>query len=325
MMRVWETLASLVAEHGHCAMVTIIGIRGSAPREEGARLFVVEGGRYRGTIGGGALEWRAIAEAQSMLAAALHPAKVIDVVLGPDLGQCCGGQVRLLVERFAAEAREEIDAWAALEREGPFATMLGLSERGVQRAVVADARDGPAVERHGDRFLERFGDRRRPLHLFGAGHVGRALVLALAPLPFAVTWIDGRPDAFPSAFPMNATARLSEDPARELDEAPDSSFVLAMTHSHALDFDIVLRALRTGRFPYVGVIGSATKRARFLSRLRQAGIPSSRLAELVCPLGDAPLRSKLPAAIAASVAVELLLRDEALRASMLEQGSRKAG
>ena len=101
------------------------------------------------------------------------------------------------------------------------------------------------------------------------------------------------------------------DPAQELDTAPARAFVLVMTHSHALDLDIVLRALQDGRFPYVGVIGSATKRARFLSRLRQAGIDPGRARR--ARLSDRPLagiRSKVPAAIAATTATELLLRDE---------------
>ena len=310
-MKIWNSIASLVRDYGRCAMVTVVEARGSAPRDAGARILVVEGGRYRGTIGGGALEWRAIAEAQAVLAGRTPAGRVVSVVLGPDLGQCCGGQVRLLVEVFGLADMPVIESWARKEGEGSFSTVVALGKEKLERAPATGGLVGePAIEFRDGRLLEHFASPARPVWIFGAGHVGRALVLALAPLPFAVTWIDARPDAFPGAVPANATARLSPDPAQELDTAPARAFVLAMTHSHALDFDIVLRALKDGRFPYVGVIGSATKRARFLSRLRQAGVDPGRAAALVCPIGHSPVRSKLPAAIAATTVTELLLRDE---------------
>ena len=124
-------------------------------------------------------------------------------------------------------------------------------------------------------LTEGFGEERRALFLFGAGHVGRALVFALAPLPFAVTWIDPRPDAFPGFVPGNVTAVATADPAAALADAPAGSFVLAMTHSHALDLAVVHAALADPRFAYVGVIGSKTKRARFTKRLAEAGIPAA--------------------------------------------------
>ena len=113
----------------------------------------------------------------------------------------------------------------------------------------------------------------RPLYLFGAGHVGRALALALAPLPYAVRWIDGRDGAFPQAVPGNVTCIQSANPVQDLQSATDGSFVLIMTHSHALDLAVTEAALRDARFAYVGLIGSATKRARFEKRLREGGVP----------------------------------------------------
>ncbi len=122
------------------------------------------------------------------------------------------------------------------------------------------------------RVVERFGSDVTALYLFGAGHVGQHLVLALAALPFAVTWIDPRGGAFPSHVPANVTCRAGNEPVRLLEQAPDGAFVAIMTHSHALDLDIAAAALKARRFPYVGLIGSATKRARFASALRQIGI-----------------------------------------------------
>ena len=106
------------------------------------------------------------------------------------------------------------------------------------------------------RVIERFGDEATPFYLFGAGHVGRALAAALAPLPFAVTWIDGRPGAFPAVWPDNVTTVSQGDPVALLGKAPTGAFVAVMTHSHALDLDLVIAALSAGGFPYVGLIGS---------------------------------------------------------------------
>ncbi len=150
--------------------------------------------------------------------------------------------------------------------------------------------------------------------LFGAGHVGRALALALAPLPFAVRWIDSRRDAFPAYAPANVALIHSSEPAGELAAAPDGALVVVMTHSHALDLDIVAAALAAERFCFVGLIGSSTKRARFLSQMRAAGISEAALARLVCPIGAPVLESKDPAVIAASTAVQLLIASQTLGA-----------
>jgi xanthine dehydrogenase accessory factor len=147
--------------------------------------------------------------------------------------------------------------------------------------------------------------------------------MALAPLPFKVTWIDPRPDAFPQYLPANVTAIHADDPAEVLAGMPDGAFVLAMTHSHPLDLAVMAAALADTRFPYVGVIGSKTKRARFTRQLAEAGIGRARVADMVCPIGVAAIHSKLPAVIAATTAVELLERDEALNmAGLADEGAR---
>ena len=288
------------------------------------------------------------------------------VHLGPDLGQCCGGSVRLLTEVFDRDRLDEIRALAAREAAGPFVTRGRIGPRAVERIVIDDAghEGGEAHEASspasGDRWrgrfaiprsgiagastnatpaptervlaeslrtrllpvvieddgivIERFRDPRRPLWLFGAGHVGRALMLALAPLPFDVTWIDEREDVFPAVVPASVRPLRSADPAGELAHAPDGAFVVVMTHNHPLDLAIVHAALAAappgavGRFGYVGLIGSASKRARFARRLREAGIAEDRIAGLVCPIGMTSIRSKHPAAIAAGIVAQLLER-----------------
>jgi xanthine dehydrogenase accessory factor len=163
-------------------------------------------------------------------------------------------------------------------------------------------------------WTESLGVLARAVCLFGAGHVGRALALALAPLPFAVRWVDPRRDAFPAYAPANVTLIHAPEPAAELATTPDGALLVVMTHSHALDLEIVAEALRVERFGYVGLIGSATKRARFLSQMRAAGLSEVQLSRLVCPIGVPGLESKDPAAIAASTAAQLLIVSERLGA-----------
>jgi xanthine dehydrogenase accessory factor len=315
-MQIWQTIADLLHHHGRCAMVTIIEVKGSAPRDAGARLFVVEDGRYRGTIGGGALEWRAIGEAQAALSRGPSPMKIGAAVLGPDLGQCCGGQVRMLTEIFTPSDLVWITDFALRESAAPFSTELSLADTRSKRRIIEHAgRPGTVHIDPGNILLETYGEDRRAILLFGAGHVGRALILALAPLPFAVKWIDSRPQAFPSALPATVAPLVAAHPAALLDSQPAGSFVVVMTHSHAMDFDIVLRALHLDKFGYIGLIGSETKRARFTSRLRAAGVADSKLKKLVCPIGIAAISSKHPAVIAASTAAELIARDEQLRSN----------
>ncbi len=114
-------------------------------------------------------------------------------------------------------------------------------------------------------------------------------------------------------MPSNVVTIQSENPAAEIADAPPGSFALVMTHSHALDLEIIDAVLRSPSFAYAGLIGSATKRARFSKRLREAGIAESRIEELVCPIGIPSIKSKHPSAIAAATAVQLLERDEVLR------------
>ncbi len=257
-MNLWARALTEVDRQGHCVMIEIVRAEGSTPREEGAQMMVTPRG-YSGTIGGGTLEWHAMAEAQLMLG---KPASVRTLVrsLGPDLGQCCGGRVTLRLESFGRGDIEKLRQAAAAEPEA----------------------------------LTR-------VHIWGAGHVGRALALALAPLPFATSWWDQRAEAFPSLVPENVTCRAGHP-----GDMREPGLVVVMTHSHALDFEIVDGALRNTDFFKVGLIGSNTKAARFRKRLREAGHGDMALQRLVCPVGSKAIQSKLPAVIAASVAVQLL-------------------
>lgn len=138
--------------------------------------------------------------------------------------------------------------------------------------------------------------------LFGAGHVGKEVARILERLPCRLTWIDPRPDVFPAS--VNAKVVIEEEPAWMVDEAPAGAFYLVMTHSHALDLEIVERVLKRNDFAFLGLIGSETKAAKFHSRLRTKGINSSRL---TCPIGLLKA-GKHPAEVAVSAVAQLLER-----------------
>jgi xanthine dehydrogenase accessory factor len=139
-------------------------------------------------------------------------------------------------------------------------------------------------------------------------------VLALAPLPFAVSWIDSRREAFPAHAPGNVQLIHAPEPVKEIVDAPDGALIVVMTHSHAVDLEIVVAALSAERFGFVGLIGSPTKRARFLSQMRAAGLSQASLARLVCPIGLPGVEGKEPGVIAALTAAQLLIVSEKLGA-----------
>lgn len=142
--------------------------------------------------------------------------------------------------------------------------------------------------------------------IFGAGHVGRALVKLFADLPCQLEWIDSREAEFPCEIPANVHRVETDEPEAEVADLPSGCQVLVMTHSHALDQSIVEAALRRGDFPYVGVIGSRTKRARFEARLRERGFSAADLKRMTCPVGVPEVGGKLPTEIAIAVVAQLM-------------------
>jgi xanthine dehydrogenase accessory factor len=286
-MNCWSLILAAVETHGTCALVSVVDTKGSTPREVGARMIVTPQG-FHGTIGGGALEWHAMAKAQSLLERGAV-SKLSSHALGPELGQCCGGRMQLLTESFDHTSLANLRALAERERGGSFT----IQNR------------NPAIA-----ITETFGVAQRELFLFGAGHVGRAIVLALAPLPFAIHWIDPRPNAFPATTPLNVSTICPPDPIACLAEAKPNSFSVILTHSHALDLSLTDASLRNPNIIETGLIGSATKRARFVNRLQEMHVDSNQITKLICPIGIPGITSKEPAMIAASVAAQFLLLDQ---------------
>ncbi|MEP3280525.1 MAG: xanthine dehydrogenase accessory protein XdhC [Stappiaceae bacterium] len=316
-MAVWQQVSDHLKADRSCVLVSVLKCRGSVPRETGAHMIVLSDGSFSGTIGGGALEWEAIQEARRHLTELSGPAHSIHAqsfALGPGLGQCCGGSVVLGFEKITPSAGANIHALVKLERAGPFECLLRLDGKGgFDRHILSSPGSGSlGLLKDEGQFIESFGERRRHLYLFGAGHVGQALMLALATLPFSVKWIDPRATQFPKAVPANFECIVSNNPKSQLDHAPRGSMVLVMTHSHPLDLEITRSALIEPRFAYVGLIGSKTKRARFASQMLKSGLTEKQLSSLVCPIGVPGIRSKKPAAIAAATAAQLLCVDEAL-------------
>jgi xanthine dehydrogenase accessory factor len=244
----WLAALAEARDRGEAAaIVTVLAVEGSAPREAGAKL-VVTAARQAGTIGGGTLEHRAVERARRLLQDGARAPVAEEIPLGPALGQCCGGRVTLLWEVVAP----------------PSATLC----------------------------------------LFGAGHVGREVVSVLAGVPgVRILWVDPRADQFPAEIPPGVVRVVSESPEAEVLDAPDGAAFLVMTHSHDLDQRLVEAVLRRGGQRWLGLIGSATKRARFERRLAAKGLDPARL---VCPVGVPGIADKHPRAIAIAVAAEIL-------------------
>ncbi|SOB89736.1 molybdenum cofactor sulfurylase [Rhodobacter sp. JA431] len=289
--------------HGPFVRVLVIEVKGSAPREPGAEMLVWAD-HTQGTIGGGTLEYEAIARARG-----LRAPKVERFALGPDMGQCCGGAVTLAFEPVNAETLAKIDGPAfARPFGGPPDMPLAI------RKALAEARRGALtapVLREGW-LIEPIAPPPDPLWIWGAGHVGRALVTVLSPLPdWAISWADTGAERFPETLPPNVTPLIAENPADLVSLAPPQARHLIVTFSHALDLELCHRILGRG-FAGCGLIGSQTKWSRFQRRLTELGHSSAQISRIACPIGD-PLLGKAPQAIAISVAAALL-RERNIRA-----------
>jgi len=314
MAKVWARIRETIERHGSAGLLSIVDVAGSVPRESGARIVLQPDGGFFGTIGGGRLEYEALAVARTALAAGRGEAGFRDWPLGPNLGQCCGGLVRTLTETFDTNDLPMARRLEQAEKLGAFVTASRLGEDGrIARVPVGLGSTAKRVEPTGFKkmsFHEQFGEVMTPVLLFGAGHVGRAVVLALAPLPFAVRWIDSRPDQFPRHVPQNVVTICTDAADRELERAPRDAMIVVMTHSHPLDFDITAAALQRDTFDFVGLIGSETKRARFVNFSRQLGLTGSHIDRLVCPIGIPQIKGKEPAVIAAALVAQLLIVSE---------------
>ncbi|WP_439497348.1 xanthine dehydrogenase accessory protein XdhC [Bosea sp. (in: a-proteobacteria)] len=261
-------------------LVRIATAEGSTPREAGATMIVTTL-RSAGTIGGGQLEFHCLDIAREMLAGG-ETARKLDIPLGPQMGQCCGGRVSVTLERATPAHAEALQADE-------------VARRALRPAVL----------------------------IFGAGHTGRALARTLAPLPLAVTLVDDRDDPVPD-LPAEIAPLRFDDPEVAIAAAPAGAGFIILTHSHALDYRLTEAALLRGDAAYVGMIGSATKRARFAASFRRRHPASTALARLTCPIGGNDVDDKRPEVIAALTAAELV-RCLLAHKQASERGRRRSG
>ncbi|MBI1417761.1 MAG: xanthine dehydrogenase accessory protein XdhC [Limimaricola sp.] len=290
-------LRAAVAARGAVARVLVLRTAGSVPREAGTEMLVWgadEAGGHDGTIGGGRLEFEAVAAARGALAGG-PDRQVRTMPLGPALGQCCGGSVTLLIERFDIGSLPALPFARPLEGAGPMPAAVA------RRLETA----GPGPVEVAGWVIEGATPAARQVWIWGAGHVGRALVGVLAPLPdVALTWIDTGTDRFPDTVPEGVETVTAADPALLARHAPRDAEHLIVTYSHEMDLALCHALLGRG-FAGCGLIGSATKWARFRSRLAALGHRPEQIARIACPIGD-PRLGKHPQAIALGVAVALM-------------------
>lgn len=344
------TLVRFLDREPMVVRIVVAEVRGSTPREPGAFMLVGRDG-VEGSIGGGQLEWEAIAGARELLEEAAVAARVNKVVLGADVGQCCGGVVSLWLERFTRESlellRKAADAGARgcavlsstirgagiehkVARRAGSAAMVSASAEAASvgvgvvagagvDAVVAELtqhlfreprqRAHPILTRNAAgelTLIERLDDEFPAVWLYGAGHVGQALARILAELPLRLTWIDSRAELFPETLSGGVRILHDADSVATVSEAPVGAYFIVMSHSHPLDFSLCHALLERNDFAWLGLIGSASKAARFRSRLRRAGFGADVIGKLVCPIGVDGIESKWPAAIAVAVAAQLM-------------------
>jgi xanthine dehydrogenase accessory factor len=285
--------------------------------------MIVSSEAVHGTIGGGRLEWEVLASARALLGEGTSQVRVCKFVLGPELGQCCGGAVEVWLELHTRSDLEWLEqAWQRSRCE-PLELCSTWSEtRAVHRSVTRAARPrrqtkpAASLQRSGDGAvtLVQSLDRAPTLYLYGAGHVGRAVLRIAAELPWQVTCIDSRSEFLAAARCGEVEMMYAPEPAATVAQAPAGSCFLVMTHSHALDYALVRAILERGttsqdgasqETSWVGLIGSHSKSARFRAQLRRDGIAATQVERLVCPIGLG-VRDKQPMAIAVSVVAQLL-------------------
>lgn len=317
-------------------LVTVAKVDGSGPREPGARMLVTVDVQHD-TIGGGHLELRAVEIARAMLdmLAGDHPHQTVQVerfALGPGLGQCCGGVVYLAFEYVDAslaaiiallQQRRTQDSWRITAIDEPnTAVLLDDSCRCIagsgEVSTTFSATLSATFSRQRGTHLVRDESGRRwlvdavlapraHLTLFGAGHVGAAIVRALADLPCTITWVDEREDMFPPQIPPNVRIEATDVPEMLVAASPPGGSFLVMTHSHALDQRLTEAIMLRPDSGWFGLIGSLTKRRQFEHRLAARGVSGERIAAMVCPIGMPGISNKAPAVIAASVCCQLLM------------------
>ena len=328
-------------------LVTVAHIAGSAPREPGARMIVTASEFMGTIGGGNLeFEAMRIARERLAGAPGAGAQRHIELFpLGPMLQQCCGGAVFLHFEAIGDAGAGWLRAAAEHERNNTRAVLVSRTAAADKMVFTETGASGSLGDKQVDElsackadgllsaegapesamlhpltetqsslpdtsdalFLEMISPCDFRIALFGAGHVGSALVRVLAAsAKCRITWVDSRAGQFPGNLPSSVETRPGADPVAEVENLPERAYCLVMTHDHQLDQDLCEALLRRDDLAFLGLIGSATKRRRFAQRLSEKGITERQLERLTCPIGIPGIESKEPGAIAVSVAAQLL-------------------
>ena len=327
-MQSWfEALKKALLGDSAAVLVTVIAADGSVPREPGASL-VVSVDRTDGTIGGGNLEYSAIARARTMLNDVNSEQECLKLSLGPSLGQCCGGRVELLFERMSSKAEwfielttghefseladDENAKWLFRQLDNK-AAIVTTPDDFHKQALVGDVQTTLPVKAgvitsacdNSRWFCMPLIERVPVVWVYGAGHVGQAVVRQLSLMACNITWLDHREDWLELQPELSVNRVLTDSPDDEIARSPANACHVVMTHSHAIDFDICHALLKDGRFGYLGLIGCESKRHTFTKRLRQRGHDDDLTDRIHCPIGCLQLESSVPSVIALGLAAEL--------------------
>lgn len=319
-----EQALSLLAHDEPAVLVTVARVQGSTPREPGARMLVAATRQWQ-TIGGGHLEWRALAIARLMIQNKARLRQIERMALGPSLGQCCGGVATLAFELLTPADIGWLETLAARwqRQQASVRTVVfpvDASASAALPAVTLSEAGGSGApdeactlwQADGQRGLTEFiAPPSFNIVLFGAGHVGQALVRILGSLPCTVTWVDERDTQFPDDIPSNVAIEDTDVPEVVIEQAPPDSYFVVMTHNHSLDQHLCQHIFQRIDYAWFGLIGSLTKRHKFEHRLRARGVSAERFEQMVCPIGVPGITGKEPAVIAVAVAAQLLAVHEA--------------
>lgn len=328
-----ESLSALIKRGKPSVLITIVDAKGSVPRGAGTKMIVTEQSLHHGTIGGGNLEYQCIEMAKQRLKDIANEGrnptnsstnkndawarKVQRFPLGASLGQCCGGMVVVLFETIEAVESKQPEWLAQLlahkaERE-TVKLVTPLNDLSKPKLVTShQALKSQPQAQNEECLVEIVKPNDFNIVVFGAGHVGRALVNVLSGLECEVTWVDSRADEFPESIPANVTKVIDSNPEDTAETVPANSYFIVLTHSHSLDQLLCEQVLRRGDFRFCGLIGSKSKRSKFEHRFRAKGFSEQQIASLTCPIGISSLNGKQPGHIAVAVAAQLLALYEEL-------------
>jgi xanthine dehydrogenase accessory factor len=308
--------------------------------------MVVTESQCFGTIGGGSLEYKTTNQARELLRnGGTHKPKqhIQTYILGSDVSQCCGGVCTVYLETLPpvdypwvgrllsnrntehcvlvtfldpSESTSEVSKIivSKCESKGRLSTEQMIAESHARTLLNSPGRSKgnlQLVYRNSEDvtpayMLDLYTPNNFQLIVFGAGHVGKAVIHVMSELPCQITWIDTRSEMFPQSLPHNVEKIITEAHGHIIANAKTNTFFLVMTHSHPLDLSLCEQILKRNDFAYLGLIGSKIKRKRFEKRLLEADCQPEAVERLICPIGISRVSGKQPGVIAVSVAAQIL-------------------